>query len=80
VPRTRTVVQLSDQLLAQLDRHRARDGRSRSAVIRAAIERYLASDREAELDRLILDGYQRIPPRDVWSGEAARCLIAAEPW
>jgi metal-responsive CopG/Arc/MetJ family transcriptional regulator len=80
MPRTQTLVQLSDELLDQLDRHRERDGRSRSAVIREAIERYLASDREAELDRLIVEGYRRTPPQDVWGDEAGRRLIAEEPW
>ena len=78
--RTQTLVQLSHELLDQLDRHRERDGRSRSAVIREAIERYLARDREAEIDRLIVEGYRQMPPQDVWGEEAARVLIAEEPW
>jgi metal-responsive CopG/Arc/MetJ family transcriptional regulator len=78
--RTQTLVQLSVELLDQLDRHREHDGRSRSAVIREAIERYLAGDREAEIDRLIVEGYRRTPPRDVWGDEAARRLITEEPW
>lgn len=78
--RAQTLVQLSDELLDQLDRHRERDGRSRSALIREAIERYLASDREAEIDRLIVEGYERTPPQDVSSDEAGRRLIAEEPW
>ena len=78
--RTQTLVQLSDELLHQLDRHRERAGRSRSAVIREAIERYLATDREAEIDRLIVEGYRRTPARDVWGDETARRLIAEEPW
>jgi metal-responsive CopG/Arc/MetJ family transcriptional regulator len=80
VPRTQTLVQLSDDLLDRLDRYRARDGRSRSAVIREAVERYLASDREAEIDRLIVDAYSRAPQQDVWGDDAARRLIAQEPW
>jgi metal-responsive CopG/Arc/MetJ family transcriptional regulator len=80
VARTQTLVQLSDELLERLDRCRERDGRSRSAVIRDAIERYLASNREAELDRLIVEGYRRTPPQDLWGSEAARRLIAEEPW
>jgi metal-responsive CopG/Arc/MetJ family transcriptional regulator len=78
--RTQTLVQLSDDLLARLDSYRARDGRSRSEVIREAVERYLAADREAEMDRLIVDAYMRQPAEDVWGDAAAERLIAAEPW
>lgn len=78
--RTQTLVQLSDELLAQLDSYRAREGRSRSEVVREAIERYLATDREAEADRLIVDAYRRQPPEDVWNEQAAKQMISAEPW
>jgi len=53
--RTQTLVQLTDELLARLDAFRAREGRSRSEVVREAIERYLAADREAEIDRLLVE-------------------------
>jgi metal-responsive CopG/Arc/MetJ family transcriptional regulator len=78
--RTQTLVQLTDDLLQRLDAYRARQGRSRSDVVREAIERYLAADHEAEIDRLIVDGYTRQPPQDVWGEQAAKRLIAAEPW
>jgi metal-responsive CopG/Arc/MetJ family transcriptional regulator len=78
--RTQTLVQLSDELLERLDSYRAREGRSRSEVVREAIERYLAADREAEIDRLIVDAYTRQPPEDLWTEQAARQMIAAEPW
>lgn len=79
--RTQTLVQLNDELLAALDAMRERDGRSRSELIREAIERYLAEDREAAIDRAIVEGYTRVPPDDEFdhAGDAAR-LIAAEPW
>ena len=78
--RTQTLVQLSDELLERLDSYRAREGRSRSEVVREAIERYLEADREAEIDRLLVDAYTRQPPEDVWSDQAARQMIAEEPW
>jgi metal-responsive CopG/Arc/MetJ family transcriptional regulator len=78
--RTQTLVQLSDDLLERLDRYRTREGRSRSAVIRDAVERYLAEDREAAIDRLIVDAYTRRPQDDIWTDEAARRLIEEEPW
>jgi predicted DNA-binding protein len=85
VARTQTLVQLSDEMLDRLDRYRARDGRSRSEVIREAVDRYLAADREAEIDRKIVDGYTRAPQTDDddlaaiadWSGRRA---ISEEPW
>jgi metal-responsive CopG/Arc/MetJ family transcriptional regulator len=78
--RTQTLVQLTDELLERLDSYRAREGRSRSEVVREAIERYLTSDREAEIDRLIVDAYTRQPPEDLWSDQAAKQMISAEPW
>ncbi len=78
--RTQTLVQLSDDLLERLDARRAREGRSRSEVVREAIELYLAADREAEIDRLIVEAYTRRPPEDVWGDEAAKRMVAAEPW
>ena len=78
--RTQTLVQLSDELLERLDNYRERDGRSRSEVIREAIEQYLAADREAETDRQIVAAYTRQPPEDVWAEQAAKTMIAAEPW
>ena len=63
-----------------MGRHRARAGRSRSDVIREAVEQYLATDREAEIDRRLVEAYTRAPPRDVWGQDAAKQLIAEEPW
>jgi predicted DNA-binding protein len=80
VARTPTLVQLSDELLERLDAYRARAGRSRSEVVREAIERYLQTDREAEIDQLLVEAYTRQPPDDLWSEQAARQMIAAEPW
>ena len=39
-------------------------------MIREAVERYLEADREAEIDRRIVEAYTRQPQRDAW-GEAA---------
>jgi metal-responsive CopG/Arc/MetJ family transcriptional regulator len=78
--RTQTLVQLTDDLLEALDAYRAREGRSRSDVVREAIEQYLASDREAEIDRLLVEAYTRQPPDDVWGDQAAKVLVKTEPW
>lgn len=79
--RHQTLVQLSDELLALLDERAGRAGRSRSALIREAIERYLSEDREAAIDSAIVAGYTRIPEEDdPWVELAGRRLIASEPW
>lgn len=82
VARRQTLVQLSDELVALLDERAAKTGRSRSEVIRAAIERELAAEREAAIDAAIVEGYTRIPPpeHDPWADASARRSIAAEPW
>jgi predicted transcriptional regulator len=80
--RRQTLVQLSDELIALLDERAAKSGRSRSEIIRSAVERELAADREAAIDREIVEGYTRIPPGefDAWARVSARRSIAAEPW
>lgn len=82
--RTQTLVQLSDELLAQLDSRAAREGRNRSDLIREALAGYLAADREAEIDRQIVEAYTRQPQT---VGELAfaelgtRTMLASlEPW
>jgi metal-responsive CopG/Arc/MetJ family transcriptional regulator len=81
MPRTQTLVQLSDGLLAQLDERAAREGRSRSDLIREAVSGYLAGDLEAAIDRRLVDAYTREPQEDLTEAEsAAVALIAAEPW
>lgn len=67
------MVQLSDALLADLDRAAARQGVSRSALIRDAVAAFLAESREAEAARAIVDGYRRIPQGipDDWGDVAA---------
>lgn len=79
--RTPALVQLSDDLIARLDSRAAAARRSRSDLIREAIERYLTDDPAAAIDAAIVDGYTRIPPDEdfgaVW---AARSSIEAEPW
>ena len=78
--RTQTLVQLSDELLAQLDARAAREGRSRSELIREALTGYLAADREADIDRRIVEAYTRHPQEDLGALWIARASIAAENW
>jgi metal-responsive CopG/Arc/MetJ family transcriptional regulator len=78
--RQQVLVQLTDRLLAALDEEVTRSGRSRSEVIREAVERYLETALEADIDRAIIEGYRRVPPEDIWGDTLARALIAADPW
>jgi predicted DNA-binding protein len=81
VGRTQTLVQLSDGLLAALDQYSAATGRSRSELIRLAIERYLDEVLAQETDRRVVEGYERIPQEpDPWAEAVAKESIAAEPW
>ena len=83
VPRTQTLVQLNKDLLRRLDERAAREGRSRSALIRDAIEAYLYDEDKARIDREIIEGYERMPHTDeeVAEGEReAREAIREEPW
>jgi metal-responsive CopG/Arc/MetJ family transcriptional regulator len=81
--RTQTLVQLTAELLQRLDERAAREGRSRSALIRDAIEGYLADEARAEVDRRIVEGYERIPETEKEMASAqreARAAIREEPW
>ncbi len=79
--RQQTLVQLTEELLALLDERAARSGRSRSDLIREAIERYVAADLSARIDAAVVAGYERLPQEpDAWSEMVAREVIAAEPW
>jgi hypothetical protein len=62
------MVQLTEDLVALLDREAARRGVSRSALIRTALEEFLRNDQEAAISQRIVDGYVRIPPEtpDEW--------------
>lgn len=59
-----TLVQLTDQLVAQLDARARADGVSRSRLIRDLLARALGE--ADELDRRLLEGYRRVPQHDCW--------------
>jgi metal-responsive CopG/Arc/MetJ family transcriptional regulator len=83
VSRTQTLVQLNEDLLRRLDERAAREGRSRSALIRDAIETHLHDEENARIDREIREGYERVPETDEEMAAAereARELIREEPW
>ncbi len=77
--RVQTIVQLSGEMIEQLDAQAFQSGRSRSAVIRDAVNLYLE---EAERDRIgdqIAAGYKRIPQDtpDEWGDLSAFSEAAA---
>jgi metal-responsive CopG/Arc/MetJ family transcriptional regulator len=83
VARTQTLVQLTADLLRRLDERAAREGRSRSALIRDAIEAYLHDEERDRITREIIEGYERIPPTEgeMKMAEAnAREAVEEEPW
>ncbi len=81
--RTQTLVQLTQTLLRRLDERAAREGRSRSSLIRDAIEDYLYDEEEAEISRQIVEGYERMPvTEEEMAGveREMREMIREEPW
>jgi metal-responsive CopG/Arc/MetJ family transcriptional regulator len=74
---------VDDTLLEVLDQRAVETGRSRSDLIREAIEQYYKEDIEAALDRAMVEGYTRVPDDDEFDGLAelnAQTLIGEEPW
>jgi metal-responsive CopG/Arc/MetJ family transcriptional regulator len=77
------MVQLNDTLLEVLDQRAIETGRSRSDLIREAIEQYYKEDIEAAIDRAMVEGYTRVPADDEFDGLAevsGAMLIGEEPW
>jgi metal-responsive CopG/Arc/MetJ family transcriptional regulator len=82
VARRQTLVQLDDHRIAMLDERAASEGKSRSQLIREAVDLLLASGDRAAIDRNIVEAYTRIPadPPDYWAYENAISSIKDEPW
>lgn len=84
IARKQTLVQLTDELVARLDAVAARDSRTRSDLIREAVEALLVRDREAEIDRQIVEAYTRMPETEeelAWGDIGARAIFAdGESW
>jgi Arc/MetJ-type ribon-helix-helix transcriptional regulator len=80
--RRQTLVQLDDARLAALDERAAASGRSRSELIREAIDLLLGTGDAAAIDAAIVEGYRRHPPGelDAVVDLFARASIAEEPW
>jgi hypothetical protein len=82
MPRRQTLVQLDDARLSALDQRAAATGRSRSDLIREAVDLLLGSGDGAAIDAAIVAGYERQPPPedDPWARQGALAAIRGEPW
>jgi len=84
--RTQTLLQLTDELVALLDRRASAQGISRSALVRDLLEEALEVDRSADVSRRMIDAYREAPQQDArdawgdldaWSETNARRNLAA---
>jgi hypothetical protein len=81
IARRQTLIQLDDTRLAALDERAAAAGRSRSELVREAIDLFLGTGGSAAIDAAIVAGYERTPPdEDRWPEHGALAAIRAEPW
>jgi hypothetical protein len=91
VARRQTLVQLTDDLVDVLDAIAAKQGKTRSALIRSVLEDFVKEEDEAEKDRRMIEGYTKYPPGteddppewgtlEDWAKEDLRRAILEEPW
>ena len=82
VGRRQTLIQLDDARLAALDERAAASGRSRSDLVREAIDLLLGKGDAAAIDAAIVAGYERSPAsdRDPWAVHGAVAAIEDERW
>lgn len=82
IGRRQTLIQLDEARLATLDQRAAAAGRSRSDLIREAIDLFLGLGDVAAVDGAIVAGYERIPAaaQSPWAFQSAISSIKAEPW
>ncbi len=73
--RRQVIVQLDDQLVAELDKAAKQDGVSRSELLRTAAAALLEARKVRKLERRLVDAYREMP-QDPVLVEAARRLAA----
>jgi hypothetical protein len=80
--RRQTLIQLDDARIAALDERAASSGRSRSDLIREAVDLLLETGDPAAVDAAITEGYRRqpAPKDDAWALAGSLAMIKAEPW
>jgi Ribbon-helix-helix protein, copG family len=62
IARRQTLIQLDDASIAALDQRAAASGRSRSDLVREAIDLLLGAGDAAAIDAAIVAGYEKVPP------------------
>jgi predicted DNA-binding protein len=91
VARRQTLVQLTDDLVVLLDAIAAKQGRTRSALIRSVLEEYVKDEDDAEKDRRMIEGYTKYPPGteddppewgtlEAWAEHSLREALEEESW
>jgi Arc/MetJ-type ribon-helix-helix transcriptional regulator len=82
VPRRQALIQLDDARISALDQRASSTGRSRSEVIREAVDLLLGTGDAANVDVAIVAGYAEHPAHepDAWAHTGAVAAIKAEPW
>jgi Arc/MetJ-type ribon-helix-helix transcriptional regulator len=80
--RRQTLIQLDDERLAALDERAASSGRSRSDLVREAVDLLLETGDPAAVDAAIVAGYRNRPASepDAWVLAGAIAAIREEPW
>lgn len=81
--RKQVLLQLTEELVQKLDQLGEETGRSRSSMVRDAVERYVTRESEAEKDRRLIEGYKRFPPDgefDQMAEDALREMLDEESW
>ena len=71
MPRKQVLVQLDDELVAELDRWAAREKVSRSELIRRAVAAHLSDLDRQEQDRTTVEAYGQVPDSETfrpWTG------------
>ena len=80
---TKVSVEVADDLLGRLDERAAREGRSRSALIRDAIKSCLYDEERNQIAKEIIESYERIPPSEAEmkiAETSAREPVEEESW
>lgn len=78
---TQIAFQIDDDALAELDREAHRRAVSRAEVLRLAVRRFLAAQREADIDARLAAGYGEVPldgAEDVLADVSLEGLVAAD--
>jgi metal-responsive CopG/Arc/MetJ family transcriptional regulator len=82
VPRRQALIQLDDARISALDERASSSGRSRSELIREAVDLLLGTGDAARIDAAILAGYTAHPAEEGDALALAETIAAIkeEPW